>query len=47
MAADDEAPISVIPDVRFLRPAKGERRATYFEPHDGDDEPPQQPSTAD
>ena len=23
--------MSVIPDVRFLRPAKGERRATYFE----------------
>ena len=31
MADDGEAKISVIPDVRFLRPAKGERRATYFE----------------
>ena len=31
MAADGERPASVIPDVRFLRPAKGERRATYFE----------------
>jgi low temperature requirement protein LtrA len=31
MAADGETPVSVIPDVRFLRPAKGERRATYFE----------------
>ena len=31
MAADGEAPLSVIPDLRFLRPAKGERRATYFE----------------
>ena len=31
MAADGGAPASVIPDVRFLRPAKGERRATYFE----------------
>ncbi|HET9602574.1 MAG TPA: low temperature requirement protein A, partial [Acidimicrobiales bacterium] len=31
MAAGGEARVSVIPDLRFLRPAKGERRATYFE----------------
>src|SRR5262245_54945922 len=31
MAADGELPASVIPDSRFLRREKGERRATYFE----------------
>jgi low temperature requirement protein LtrA len=31
MAADGEAHASVLPDIRFLRSAKGERRATYFE----------------
>ena len=31
MAAEGEAHASVLPDIRFLRSAKGERRATYFE----------------
>ncbi len=30
-AADSEARRSVLPDLRFLRPATGERRPTYFE----------------
>jgi low temperature requirement protein LtrA len=31
MGADGDVPASVIPDLRFLRRDKGERRATYFE----------------